>query len=193
MNNMKFNNTSKIIRVKHSQNFTQLSNDMLRDKSLSWKSKGLLACIISLPDEWVVLKTALHQFSKDGRDGTITAFNELVERGYVTQLKVRDEKGKFVRVDYIVSDVRLTISPFTDIPKTDNPKTDTPKTDEPKTDNPHVINTIEINTEEVNNIEINTEEVNSTSTSYVYTDIITNTISDEEYSYLINSIKTSKY
>jgi hypothetical protein len=180
---MKFNNTSKIIRVKHSQNFTQLSNDMLRDKSLSWKSKGLLACIISLPDEWVVLKTALHQFSKDGRDGTITAFNELVERGYVTQLKVRDEKGKFVRVDYIVSDVRLTISPFTDIPKTDNPKTD-----EPKTDNPHVINNIE-----VNNIEINNEEINSTSTSYVYTDIITNTISDEVYNYLINSIKTSKY
>jgi hypothetical protein len=181
---MKFNNTSKIIRVKHSQNFTQLSNDMLRDKSLSWKSKGLLACIISLPDEWVVLKTALHQFSKDGRDGTITAFNELVERGYVTQLKVRDGKGKFVRVDYVVSDVKLTISPFTDIPKTDNPKTD-----KPKTDNPHVINTIE-----VNNIEINNEEINSTSNSinFVYTDIITNTMSEEEYSYLINTIKSAK-
>jgi hypothetical protein len=189
---MKFNNTSKIIRVKHSQNFTQLSNDMLRDKGLSWKGKGLLACIISLPDEWVVLKTALHQFSKDGRDGTITAFNELVDRGYVKQLKVRDEKGKFVRVDYIVSDVKLTTKPFTDIPKTDKPKTDTPKSDEPKSDNPHVINTIEINNVELNNLKINNEEVNTTSVSYEYTDTITNTISEEEYNYLIKTILSAK-
>lgn len=189
---MKFNNTSKIIRVKHSQNFTQLSNDMLRDKNISWKGKGLLACIISLPDEWVVLKTALHQFSKDGRDGTITAFNELVDNGYVKQLKIRDEKGKFVRVDYIVSDVKLTTSPFTDIPKTDNPKTDTPKSDKPKSDNPHVINTIETNTIEVNNIEINNVEVNTTSVSYEYTDTINNTITEDEYNYLVNSIKSAK-
>jgi hypothetical protein len=155
---------------------------MLRDKDLSWKGKGLLACIISLPDEWVVLKTALHQFSKDGRDGTITAFNELVERGYVKQLKVRDEKGKFVRVDYIVSDVKLTTKPFTDIPKTDKPKTDTPKSE-----NPHVINTIETNILEVNNVEVNT-----TSVSYEYTDMIRNTLTEEEYNYLINGFSSAK-
>jgi hypothetical protein len=189
---MKFNNTSKIIRVKHSQNFTQLSNDMLRDKNLSWKGKGLLACIISLPDEWVVLKTALHQFSKDGRDGTISAFNELIDNGYVKQLKIRDEKGKFVRVDYIVSDVKITINPITDIPKTDKPKTDTPKSDEPKSENPHVINNIETNTLEINNIEVNNVEVNTTSVSYEYTDTITNTITEDEYIYLINSIKSAK-
>jgi hypothetical protein len=165
---------------------------MLRDKDLSWKGKGLLACIISLPDEWVVLKTALHQFSKDGRDGTITAFNELVERGYVKQLKVRDEKGKFVRVDYIVSDVKLKTKPFTDIPKTDKPKTDTPKSDEPKSENPHVINTIEINNVEINNEEVNNVEVNTTSVSYEYTDMIKNTLTEEEYNYLISSFTSAK-
>jgi hypothetical protein len=155
---MKFNNTSKIIRVKHSSNFTQLSNDMLRDKDLSWKAKGLLACIISLPDEWVILKTALQQFSRDGRDGTIAAFNELIKNGYVTQLKIRDEKGKFARVDYVLSDIKITEKPITD-----NPLTDKPKTDKPNSENTHVINTIEPNTLEANNVVVNNELLNTNS------------------------------
>ena len=176
---MNYKNTSKIIRVKHNSNFTQLSNEMLRDKNLSWKSKGLLSCLMSLPDEWVILKTSLHQFSKDGRDATLAAFNELIQNGYVKQFTVRDNKGRFGRIDYIVSDIKLNENPITENPISVNPISD----------NPHVINT-----EEVNNIEIKNVEINNSSTSIpVYTDKFINTISEQEYDYLINTIKTSKY
>jgi hypothetical protein len=171
---MKFKNTSKIIRVRHESNFTQLSNEMLRDKNLTWKAKGLLACLMSLPDEWVILKTALHQFAKDGRDGTIAAFNELINNGYATQLKIRDDKGKFAKVDYIVTDIK----------RTDKPITDNPFSDKPISDNPHVINNVELNTLEIKNVGIN----NSSTSIPVY-----NTISEEQYSYLRNSILQSKF
>lgn len=176
---MNFKNTSKIIRVRHESNFTQLSNAMLRDKDLSWKAKGLLACLMSLPDEWVILKTALHQFAKDGRDGTIAAFNELINCGYATQLKIRDQKGKFARVDYIVTDIK----------RMDKPITDNPFSDKPISDNPHVINNVE-----VNNIEINNEVINNSNIAIpVYTDKLNNTISDTEYNNLIQTIKSAKY
>jgi hypothetical protein len=170
---MNYKNTSKIIRVRHESNFTQLSNEMLRDKNLSWKAKGLLACLMSLPDEWVILKTALHQFAKDGRDGTIAAFNELIDAGYATQLKVRDEKGKFAKVDYIVTDIKTEEKPITE----------NPFSDKPISDNPHVINNVELNTLEIKNLEINNSS----------TSIAVSTISEEEYSYLRNSILQSKY
>ena len=172
---MNYKNTSKIIRVRHEANFTQLSNEMLRDKSLSWKAKGLLACLMSLPDEWVILKTALHQFAKDGRDGTIAAFNELIDGGYAKQLKVRDERGKFAKVDYIVSDIKRKETPFTD----------NPFSGKPISGNPHVINNVELNTLEVNN-----EVINNSSISYtVYSDKLINTITEDEYNYLLNQFK----
>jgi len=176
---MKFKNTSKIIRVRHESNFTQLSNEMLRDKNLSWKAKGLLACLMSLPDEWIILKTALHQFSKDGRDGTIAAFNELIQNGYATQLKIRDDKGKFSKVDYIVTDIKNTETPFTD----------NPFSGKPISDNPHEINNVELNNEEAKNEEIKKSSI----VLPVYADKIYSTISDNEYNYLRNSILQSKF
>ena len=41
-----------IFRVKKSTNYTVMSNQHLRDKSLSLKAKGLLSQILSLPEEW---------------------------------------------------------------------------------------------------------------------------------------------
>lgn len=137
MNNF-INTESQIIRVKHSNNFTQLSNDMLRDKSISWKAKGLLGCIMSLPDEWTIKKTTLFQFSKDGRDSTIAAFNELVSSGYALEVKSR-VKGKF-SVKYIVSDKPLR--------NFRNGLSDS--------DNKEQINTEEVNTEEINTLELKT-------------------------------------
>jgi hypothetical protein len=172
---MNYKNTSKIIRVRHDANFTQLSNEMLRDKNLSWKSKGLLSCLMSLPDEWVILKTALHQFAKDGRDSTTAAFNELIDNGYVKQFSIRDSKGRFARIDYIVSDIKLKDTPITENQKSGNPISD----------NTQVINNVELNT-----LGIKNEEINNSSTSIA---VYANTITEQEYDYLINSIKSTKY
>jgi hypothetical protein len=76
--------------------------------------------MLSRKDDWDFHKVQVQKYSKDGRDGTISAFNELIKAGYVKQIRKRD-KGKFVGYDYYVSDI-----PFTEKPNTDNPNTEIP-------------------------------------------------------------------
>lgn len=126
---MKHNNTGQIIKSKTTEKFTIIPNEVLNNKTLSLKAKGLLCILLSLPSDWVIYKTQLQDFSMDGRDSTINTFNELVEKGYILSVKRIDEKGRFMGYDYIVYDK---------IPDTDikNPIPENPKTDNPKSENP---------------------------------------------------------
>jgi hypothetical protein len=157
---------SRIIRVKHTTNFTQIHNEFLRNPNVSWKAKGLLCAIMSLPDEWVVKKTTLSQFSSDGRDATIRAFNELQKNGYVIQLNKysKDDKGRFTSIVYLISD-----KPITENQNTDNKE--------------------QINNEELNNVVVNNVEINNSSTSTEATRpyIINNTISFDALKNYINN------
>ncbi len=44
-----------VFRVERSQNYTVMSNYHLRDKTISFKAKGLLSLMLSLPDGYVSL------------------------------------------------------------------------------------------------------------------------------------------
>ena len=48
-----------IKRVKKEMNYTIINNTGLKDKSLSLKAKGLLAYMLSLPDDWIFYETEL--------------------------------------------------------------------------------------------------------------------------------------
>lgn len=41
-----------VLKNKTQKNFTIISNNVLRDKELSMKDRGVLCTICSLPDEW---------------------------------------------------------------------------------------------------------------------------------------------
>ncbi|MGR5875594.1 hypothetical protein ACT7DH_27750 [Bacillus pacificus] len=41
-----------IFRVKKDVNYSVIHNTPLRDEKLSWRAKGLLAYMLSLPDDW---------------------------------------------------------------------------------------------------------------------------------------------
>lgn len=44
-----------VFRVERTQNYTVMSNYHLRDKTISFKAKGLLSLMLSLPDSYVSL------------------------------------------------------------------------------------------------------------------------------------------
>ena len=96
-------NRGLIIKNSGRTNFAQISNEMLGNPNLSWKAKGLLSFLLSLPERWAVYKTSLSQFSKDGKDATTSAFNELIESGYILVQERRDG-GRF-GYDYIIKDI----------------------------------------------------------------------------------------
>jgi len=85
------------------KNFTSLSNEMLRNKSISLKAKGLLAQLLSHTESWKVTIKSLCAYNKEGREAIENAIKELMAEGYMIQNKFRDDLGKF-DVEYFVSD-----------------------------------------------------------------------------------------
>jgi hypothetical protein len=69
--------------------------------SLSLRAKGLLAYILTLPDDWKIYVNELTKHHKDGKDSMCSAINELIEHNYIHREKLR-ENGKFKGYSYKV-------------------------------------------------------------------------------------------
>ena len=127
-----------VIRVQKAKNYTVMANYHLRDKRLSFKAKGLMSFMLSLPEEWDYTVNGLSAFATDGRDGVREALRELETAGYLRMGQSRTS-GKFGKTEYII----------TEKPFTGNPLTGKPITAKPITENPTQLNTKEVITKEV--------------------------------------------
>lgn len=125
-----------IIRSKRTRNFTVLNNDLIRDTTLSFKARGLLQYMLSMPDDWkfYVSELAKHS-SKEGEGAIRSAITELEEAGYMRRIRKRGKGGKFEAVDWEVLD-EPAFSPH--VKKT--------HVDKPQVEEPHVANDQLLNT-----------------------------------------------
>lgn len=125
-----------IKRRSRKENFTTVNNEYLQDAALSWKAKGLITYIMSLPPDWRLNVRDLKNRSKDGRDATAAGLRELIENGYCQRVEIRKNGGEFGGYSYEVSDLKEFAQP-----ETENPNTVKPETENPNTGNPQLINT----------------------------------------------------
>lgn len=90
------------VRVKHDKNFTTVSNEFIRDKSLSLKGKGLLLTILSLNDEeWDFSINGICSVLKESKTAVYSAIDELIELGYCEREQYRDEiSGRLLPMIY---------------------------------------------------------------------------------------------
>ena len=58
-----------IFKIEKNSNYTVMSNYHLRGRNLSYKAKGLLSFMLSLPDDWDYSLAGLCSISKESRDG----------------------------------------------------------------------------------------------------------------------------
>lgn len=94
-----------IIRTKHKKhNFSIIDNSGLRDDSLSWKATGMLAFLMTKPDDWLISVENLSRSKRDGKDSTVAALEELKAAGYVYFRRYRI-KGKF-ESEYLVFETK---------------------------------------------------------------------------------------
>jgi Helix-turn-helix domain len=105
--------------------FTILSNDVLRDQRLSFRARGLLASILSRPDNWSTNAESLARESKEGRNSILTALKELEDNGYLVRRKYQNELGHWVSESVVF-----------DEPKFRNPTSVEPTSVEPTSDEP---------------------------------------------------------
>lgn len=79
-----------------------MSNNHFKDRRLSYKAKGLLSVILSLPPEWDYTIGGLAALSADGTDSVNSGIRELEKYGYITRRQLRDERGRMSHNEYLV-------------------------------------------------------------------------------------------
>ncbi|MEH7186514.1 conserved phage C-terminal domain-containing protein [Bacillus toyonensis] len=142
-------------RVSKDKNYTTINNTGLRDERLTWKAKGILAYILSLPDDWVFYMEEVATHSKDKLDSLKSGIKELKEHGYVKRYPVKNEKGKIARWEMIIYEV-----PQGEYPLVENPQMEKPLVDKPLVENPLLLSTKELSTNKPN-----TDKQNNTMSS----------------------------
>lgn len=122
-------------RINKTKNYSVISNLFLNDESLSWKAKGVLAYLLTKPDNWEIKITDLKNRGTDGKEAIYSAIKELKARGYIVGKRYSD--GSY---EYIIYEV----------PPKGEPDSGDPYPGEPNQENPDVL----VNTENITNTDI---------------------------------------
>jgi len=91
-----------IVRVIKSKDYTTICNRIFKDRRLSLKAKGLLAMLLSFSDSWKLSISGLYSILKEGKVSIRSTMNELIKHGYVERERVKDKKGVYIGINYIV-------------------------------------------------------------------------------------------
>ena len=93
-----------VFKIEKNKDYTIMSNYHLRDRELSYKAKGLLSFMLSLPEDWDYSLNGLCAISKESKDGIISILKELQEHHYIEIEKVRGDKGYF-EYNYLIYEI----------------------------------------------------------------------------------------
>lgn len=95
----KENEKRTIFRIQKTKDdpYARINKECLQNVNLSWKAKGLLAYMLSLPDDWVFHRDELLKHSSDGRKSLLSAIRELKNTGYLKIVAEKNISGRFVR------------------------------------------------------------------------------------------------
>ena len=77
------------------ENYVKIPNELLNDKDLSWKAKGLFCYMASKPDNFNFTVQSLATQFNTGRATLFSAMDELKIKGWLTWDKRSDGKGKY--------------------------------------------------------------------------------------------------
>ena len=102
---------NEIIRVKRVVGtFATMNKGFLEDERLSLKAKGILAYLLSKPDDWKVIVGDIVKHCKDSKSAIYSGLKELKENGYYKKIPVRSEDGtRIVRWESTVYEVPFEV------------------------------------------------------------------------------------
>ncbi len=161
---------SKNMRIHKTENFSVVSNTHLKDRRLSYKAKGLLTVMLSLPEDWDYTIAGLATLACDGVDSTRKGILELEKYGYVVRTRIRDpSSGKITDVEYDIYEEPLWTEIPSDLPKAEHPVLEKPKQDYPllgfpMTEEPSLDSGTQLRMKELRTKESSTKQAGETET-----------------------------
>ena len=112
-----------IVRAKHDKKYFRMHRDTAQDRELSWEARGLIAYVLSKPDNWEIQVKDLEQGCAKGRVYRI--LDELKKAGYLESRKrYKNKKGKWQYTPYILHERPLPQNQDTEFADTENQDTE---------------------------------------------------------------------
>jgi len=113
-----------------------MDKGFLESTEMSWKAKGLLAYILSKPDNWKVTVGDVIKHASDGKTAVYSGLAELKVLGYYEKAPVRDDRGIFSHWESTVYELPKAVNPentplypLPGFPEMDNPEMGCPEMD----------------------------------------------------------------
>ena len=122
---------SEKFRIEKKSNFTVVSNDILMNNFMSMKATCLLMKMLGKPDNWDYTINGMKTFCVEGRDAIRSALKELEKFGFLVRRKVRDSRGRYTDIEYIIYEEPISRSPRPAHPESENPSLDDPPSGNP--------------------------------------------------------------
>ena len=97
-----------VFRTEKVSDYAVIAKHHLRNKVLSYKAKGLMTFMLSVPPEWDWSMAGLATLASDGIDGVRSGIRELEKHGYLTRRRIRDACGKLGDVEYTIHEIPQT-------------------------------------------------------------------------------------
>jgi predicted transcriptional regulator len=107
-----------ILRSPHDSKhkFTLVSNELIRDSSVSFKARMLLIYLLSMDDSWILNPKAISKHQGIGKHQIYTALKELIDAGYIRRTAIRN--GKYIeKWVYEISESKRFKNPSTSNPE----------------------------------------------------------------------------
>lgn len=145
-----------VFRVERNENYSTMANYHFRDKTLSWKAKGLLSNMLSLPPDWDYSLAGLETLASDKGTATRSGILELIEHNYLIRRAVR-EKGRIIDWEYIIFESPAECERFKQ--QAGKPLVEKPLVENQQVENQLVENQAQLNIKQLNNKKINNEEI----------------------------------
>lgn len=93
-----------IKKTNYDGGYTILDNYSIRDENLSLTARGLLHYMLSCSPDWKFSIEGLCKGTNTKLTKLNTCMKELINQGYLKKNVIRDEKGKILGFDWIVSE-----------------------------------------------------------------------------------------
>lgn len=113
---------AKIEKI-YDKNFTRISNELIRNDSLSWKARGIFAYLWSMPDDWDFYETEVEKHAPEGRAALRSGLTELEKYGFLLRVRNRDSQGRLTTTSWKIAD-KPVFTPMFDFPMLDKPMLD---------------------------------------------------------------------